>query len=336
MIFKNNNISRDTDAEHLARAQMMAVGVTTYGVELDFTPAQILEYDTYATDIYDALNSQHEESADVDESYVLVKNTHDATLAKYRACQSVVKGEMESATPETVEYLDERFDIEDDIPRGRKGFLKMAEFMVSAYDAILVEHPDVTLPATKFEELRALVIALDAAMKAIGRELAEQKSATVSKNVLRKTTGEKGMRKCFHRAVAYWGDDDPRMLELGLVPKSSIWTPGQPEPEEPEEPPTPEGVPFPGPMAFFEVTYLGGVTNSVQCSRVTGSDICVIERKSDGEPEWVVVAEFPIDADEILPLHDNVPAPGIYYYRATPYNAAMEPGISSEDTVEVT
>ncbi len=35
MVFKNNQISKDTDAEHLARAQMMAVGVATYGVELE-------------------------------------------------------------------------------------------------------------------------------------------------------------------------------------------------------------------------------------------------------------------------------------------------------------
>ena len=95
-------------------------------------------------------------------------------------------------------------------------------------------------------------------------------------------------------------------------------------------------MPFPGPMAFFEVTYLAELTNSVQCSRDTGSDNCVIERKGDGEPEWVVVAEFPIDADEILPLHDNVPAPGIFHYRATPYNDLGEPGIAGEDTVEVT
>ena len=45
MIFKNNNIARDTDAEHLARAQMMAEGIATYGAELDFTPAQIADGD---------------------------------------------------------------------------------------------------------------------------------------------------------------------------------------------------------------------------------------------------------------------------------------------------
>ncbi|MCK5833959.1 hypothetical protein KAH81_09870 [bacterium] len=59
------------------------------------------------------------------------------------------------------------------------------------------------------------------------------------------------------------GADSQKFKDLGIVPSSEIWTPGQPEPGEPE-------------------------------------------------------------------------ASGIFHYRATPYNAAMEPGIASEDTVEVT
>ena len=33
MIFKNNNITKDPDAEHLTRAQMMAVGAGVGGIE---------------------------------------------------------------------------------------------------------------------------------------------------------------------------------------------------------------------------------------------------------------------------------------------------------------
>ena len=328
MIFKNNNLTKDTDAEHLARAQMMAVGVATYGAALDFTPAQITEYDAYATDIYAALNTQHEESADVDEYFVLVKNTHDSAVAKYRACQLVIKGEMESATPGTVEYLDERFDIEDDIPRGRKGFLKVAEFMVSAYDAIGVEHPDVALPATAFEELRTLVAELLAAMEAIGRELAEQKEATVSKNVLRTTVGEKGMRKCFHRAVAYWGDDDPRLLELGLVPKSSIWTPGQPEPgEEPL-------IPWPGP-AEFEAEHLGGGTVELRPKLIADMVDGTIERRKKPDYPWeMITSSITIEDGKVIPHRDlNAPMGMIVEYKFTPLNAGGEKGL--ETIVEV-
>ncbi len=315
MIFKNNQISMDTDADHLARAQMMAVGVATYGDELDFTPAQIAEYETYATDIFAALDSQHEESADVDEAYVAVKAKHEETLAKYRACQSVIKGEMEFASDPTREYLDERFDIEDDVPRGRRGFLKMAEFMVSAFDAIAVEHPDVEIPSSRFEELRTLVDELHAAMKAVGKELAEQKEATVSKDVLRKTTGEKLMRKCYHRALAYWGNDDPRMLELGLVPVSSIWTEGDPEPGEPELPV------FPNPPVTFKLTLRVDGTIEVVWTGVAGATHMLLEKRKQGEIDWSLVMNgLPADPEEILPYIDPYISPGIWEYRMIPMN----------------
>ena len=329
MIFKNNQISMDTDAEHLARAQMMAVGVATYGVELDFTPAQIAEYDTYATDIYGALNSQHEESADTDEAYVAVKAKHEETLAKYRACQSVVKGEMEFASEDTREYLDERFDIEDDVPRDRQGFLKMTEFMVSAFDEIAVEHPDVTLPPSKFEELRTLNGELRAAMKAIGKELAEQKEATVSKDTLRKTTGEKLMRKCHHRAVAYWGDDDPRLLELGLVPKSSIWTPGDPEPgvDWPD---------WPGPVEGSAEQIDEGLVR-ITHSGLNGGKTLLLERLKHGEVEYVIVTDgLPIDdPEEVMPFDDNHLEKGTYTYKLTPFDEAGNPGVPLEIDITV-
>ena len=48
--------------------------------------------------------------------------------------------------------------------------------------------------------------------------------------------GEKLLRKLYHRAVSLWGDDDPRFFEIGLVPKSAIGTPSEPEPGMPKYP----------------------------------------------------------------------------------------------------
>jgi len=148
---------------------------------------------------------------------------------------------MVFATPEDAEYLNERFDIYGGLPRTRDGVEKMVRAMISGYDSIAVELPSVTLPAALFEALRKLSTKYAAlAEGGIRKETSEQKAATVSKNLTR-ANGEKLMRRVYHRAVAYWGDDDPRMLEIGLMPKSSIGTPGEPEepgPENWDDPPT--------------------------------------------------------------------------------------------------
>jgi len=52
MIFKNNNIARENDAEHLARARMMAYGIEVYAAELDIPPDVANEYAVYAVEIH--------------------------------------------------------------------------------------------------------------------------------------------------------------------------------------------------------------------------------------------------------------------------------------------
>ena len=110
---------------------------------------------------------------------------------------------------------------------------------------------------------------------------------------------------------------------------------GSGEPEEPEEP---EGVPFPGPMGLFKVSVVVGLSLTVEVilTKIIGCPRCVLEREQDGSGVWEYITEYNLDADEILPFRDRVPFPGIFHYRATPYNELGEPGISSEDTVEVT
>ncbi len=331
MTFKNNQFTEEPDADHAIRVRQMAAGLAIYGVDLGFLPAEIAEYDTYSDNIDTALNKQQEESADVDEIYVELSIAYDDALAKYRACQSIVKGEMEFADSGTVEYLNERFFIGEDLPKNNKGFIKMLEYMVKAKEALAVEHPDVTLPDAPFDALKLSVAAFDANLAATGKELADQKAATASKNVLRKTMGEKLLRKCFHRAVAYWGDDDPRMLELGLVPKSQIWTPGSGEPE-----PGVEGVPWPGPMAGFEVNLIAlPLTTEIIFTRIFDCPKCVLERELEGTGAWEFITEYDLEEEEILPFRDNVPHPGKWHYRATPFNAVGEVGVVSEGTIEV-
>jgi DNA polymerase V len=46
--------------------------------------------------------------------------------------------------------------------------------------------------------------------------------------------GNQILRRVFLRAISYWGNDEPRLLELGFVPKSEIWIKGKKPKEAPE------------------------------------------------------------------------------------------------------
>jgi hypothetical protein len=322
MPFKHNKIVAEPDADHAIRIRQMSGGLVIYGAELGFTPAEIAEYATYSADFDTALNVQQEESADVDVIFVELSDAYDDALAKYRACQALVKGEMEFGGTGAVEYLNERFFIGEDLPKNNMGFIKMLEYMVLAQETLGVERPDITLPDAPFDALKAAVAAFDTKLAATGKELSEQKAATASKTVLRKTRGDKLLRKCFHRVLAYWGDDDPRMLEIGLVPKSSIWTPGMPEPGEPGT-----ETPWPGPIEGLTVE-IDPIGNILLNWKKVATAVSVIIYKSESPIGSIVpVPPFPEYKTGITgeSYTDTVWTPGnFYYYYVVAVNAANE------------
>ena len=64
-------------------------------------------------------------------------------------------------------------------------------------------------------------------MALISEEISQRRETTVEKNIEREK-GNKYLRRVFHRAISFWGDNDSRLLELGFVPKSTIWTDDKP------------------------------------------------------------------------------------------------------------
>ena len=315
MPFKNNQFSEEPDADHAIRIRQMWHGLVTYGDELGFTPEEVDEYETYSNLIDVALDAQQEEFADVSQTYVELKDAYDDALAKFRACQALVRAEIQFAEKGVADYLMERFYIDEDLPKTNKGFIKQLEYMVNAQAALGVEQPDIALPVEPFDALAIAVALYDTLLEKSGKELSEQIQATAVKDELRKNQGEKLLRKGYHRVVAYWGNDDPRMFELGLVPKSSIWTEGDPEPGEPELPV------FPNPPLTFTLSLRVDGTIEVVWTGVTGATHMLLEKRKQGEIDWSLVMNgLPADPAEILPYIDPYISPAIWEYRMIPMN----------------
>jgi predicted translin family RNA/ssDNA-binding protein len=209
----------------------MGNGIGDHGDDLLFTAAEITEMQEYPEEFDIAKNILIEESADVDAVYVGVRARFSEMQKQYVSCQDYIRGEMVFASGEDAEYLNGRFDIYGELPRTRHGVTEMVRAMVNGYDSIGVELPSVTLPDVLFEDLRTkLDDYVSYQEDGVKEEIADRDAAAVFKNNVR-AKGEKLMRKLKHRAFSLWGDDDPRLWEIGLVPKSSIGTPSEPEPE---------------------------------------------------------------------------------------------------------
>ena len=227
MVFRNNNFTKDTDGNHLLRAQNMSDGLTDHGADLAFTNQQIVVFQGYPGLFSAALTEQADESADVSETYALLHEAEKKAREQYRRCQQVIQGEMAVAVPATRICLEERFDIYGDLPRRQADFLKVATKILTGYDYIVAEHPEIVLPAAPFDDLRTFFNAMDTNIRKIDDEVAESREASVNKSETR-IQGEKYLRQVYHRAVAFWGDNDSKLLELGFVPASMIWTENKP------------------------------------------------------------------------------------------------------------
>jgi hypothetical protein len=230
MPYQDNDFTHDTDGQHLERCEILKAGIDTYGVELSFAPADITKIKTYCDDIKAAVLALAKESADVDEVYVELHDAETAARLKYVACQDYIRGEMQVATSGTAEWLNERFNIHGPAPVRREDFIKEANSMLDSYAHIAVEHPDVALNDVLFDACEALIVALKTAQLAVPKEKAEKSESAVEKRVLMETTGMHILRWVYQRAISFWGDEGPHLLELGFLPKSMIWTPGQPVP----------------------------------------------------------------------------------------------------------
>jgi hypothetical protein len=224
---KHNNPHHDTDGELAIRAEECAVGIVIHFADLSFTTVQRDAIVAFAPAFRQALYVQTEENADVDENYVNLNIADTALRAKYVSCQEHIKGEMLFLSAGTVEHLNELYDVDGGLPDNRADMLKVADIMIKGFDKMGVELPAVELIESLFTELETLRDSVKTIMDKVPDDLRESRLATYAKNTLR-DQGEKLLRQVFHRAVALWSDEDNRLLELGFVPKSMIWTPGQP------------------------------------------------------------------------------------------------------------
>jgi hypothetical protein len=229
---KNNSFTLDSIGKFALRLEIFTTGLNKYGLEIGFSSEEIAELTGSVGGFRQKDYEQTEESADVAEVDTRIGMKCQETLKDLYACRKLLRGESVFAAENAKEYIAERFLLNEKVPRRRGEIIELAENMVSAFDSFPAELPEVVLPGVPFEKLRASLTSLKNALEPASRERAEKKAAIAKVKTLR-AEGNQILRRVFLRAISYWGNDDPRLFELGFVPKSSIWT----KKKKPKEPP---------------------------------------------------------------------------------------------------
>ncbi len=223
-MIKNNAFTLDGEAQCLERLGILSNGIDRYGEELGFSNDEITIIKDSTDKFFKGLDNLHEESAENAEIYTRLHLNDKEARKQLAKCRGLIHGEMCMADESLKKYLEERVEVRGRVPNRRMDFIEMVRNMLDVYDALPVEKPDIVFPPQPFEKLRTLFDSILITLEKISRERAESREARAKKVEIRKECNLM-LSRIYHRAVSFWGNNDSRLLELGMLPKSQVWTP---------------------------------------------------------------------------------------------------------------
>jgi|GEM_PF-2502205 len=223
------------------------------------------------------------------------------------------------------------FGLDRDIPRDYAAIKDYADTVDVYWQTVKLE-PLYAPVALRMNELATLIAAYETGRADQTTADGEYSQRQNEKDIARADYNEIE-RRAFNWYAAYYTDGQDIYWEQTPWGKAYSESGGG---EEPEPEPGVEGVPWPGPMAGFEVNLIAlPLTTEIIFTRIFDCPKCVLERELEGSGMWEFITEYDLEEEEILPFRDNVPHPGKWHYRATPFNAVGEVGVVSEGSVEV-
>ncbi len=233
-MIKNNAFTLDDKDTFHERLSSLKNGIVIYKDSIGISDDEVAEITGFIDAFELVRNEDKDESIELSTIYVEIKEHSLEVQKEIYACRKVLRGLSSTEEGELPIYIEERFELDRKVPKRRAEFVAMAENILDGYSALPVEQPDFAVPAAPFERLQASLDKLRPALETISRERAESRAKTAERRRLRKK-GEKILRNVFLRAVAQWGAEDKRLLALGMVHKSGIWTKKKPKPSGDEE-----------------------------------------------------------------------------------------------------
>jgi len=325
-MFKGNQFSRDTHEEHLQRCQLCAIGVVTYDGELSFRPSWKADITAHAPNFEALMNEQNIQDAEWRGAVTSLETARNNLYEYNSSARWMVKAILDDPLMDSgvLRLIGDAFDIDGDLTKGFFNLTENTRKLLNGQTKLVDLGAPWTLPAVMVAKLTYGLTVVESFADTAEDEHGEKLKATDDIYTAR-TFGENLLRNIFRWVVANWGDDDPRMLEFGFVPKSQIWTPGTPEPGTPE---------WPGP-AEFEANYLGEKIVELVYGPVADAVKGAIRRRKTGNMNWSIVAEGLLMDENRVPFRDTDVPPAEYEYEFVCYNNANEPSEAAYATMVV-
>jgi hypothetical protein len=222
---RNNDFGNDSDDVRQARLYLMSENIDTHKTEVGVGGA-LLTWAQGAFDNWVELSTTaSREAGDIDEAYQEYELKYRIAHEKYVVAKELLLAVL--GDYQDNDEAAEQYGVMKDTPRSCDGIYRAIHQFKDQHDIF-----------TTATDPRVIADALVTAMVAAGDEfyplwkyaVTQKKEARQAYDVKQDAfaVDTKKLRLIFRMAVAVWGDNDPKLKELGFVPASEIWTPGQP------------------------------------------------------------------------------------------------------------
>jgi len=210
-IIQDNSVWQDLYVVRTARLQFLKAFIEIHAPALALPP-ELFDWARNAYDIwYSALIKSDAEWAEKEGAFLAIRLAEEPARARL----TIIKELLNSRYVDRPELL-ERYNIDSASPRSRVGMMQMADDVYEMHARLKAEGDPLVLPDAMISGLRALMDAVRAAEVKAQDEFEDAKSATKELRAIFEADS-KMLALLYDWAVAMWGAEDPRMLEIGFV-----------------------------------------------------------------------------------------------------------------------
>jgi len=323
IMIKNNRFTDDTQDERIERLILLSANIGVYGPMIGVPAPKIASAETAYADYLAAIATAGVEDGQMDEAFETLQQAVDA-LAKY---YSRVRAHLQEIIWDFDKPDDfvHGYGFEGKSPTWASGLVSKIEQWKENHDTLVAAGDPRVIPDAVMTELvnqRDNMVSLRAVAHAEKRESAFAYDALQELFALHTRL----LRFILTAAQLVWGDEDPRLVELGFQTKSGIWTPGDPPLDWPD---------WPGPVVASAEQIDEGLVR-LTYSGLNGGKTLRIDRLKQGDADYVLVTDgLPLDdPEEVMPFDDNHLDKKKYTYKLTPFDEVGNPGTPA--LVEVT
>ena len=219
----NNDLSNDTIEDRLYRLMRMQNNIDTHAAELGVAGPLHTWARNCHTRFSGAYTDAGVESGESKDATIMVHDKFDTTLKYYQQAKEILEATLAQYKPDDI--LLASYRIDKATPRTYLALTEAIDRFEATHNRLVAELDERVIAQAIIDQMVLYGNDFEAELESAGIEKRESDVAYQKQHSYYAEDTIK-LKLIFKIACMVWGDDDPKLKDLGFVPSSEIWTPG--------------------------------------------------------------------------------------------------------------